>query len=270
MIISKITTQKKAKNRYNIFEEKQGSDLYAFSIHEDLLVRFEIRKGLELTNDRVEEIKQQDALYKYYTLSLNFLSYRMRAKSEIFKYLEQKEATEDEIKTVLNRLEEEKLVDDLAFAQAFVRTKVSTASGGPNKVRQELKQKQIPEEFIEQAISNYSFEDEVDKAHKLLQKKLNSSNRKSFQEQLNGAKQTLMQKGYSFEAIQAAIDTLEPEVDEEEEWQAVVYQGEKAWRKYERKHEGYTLQQKVKASLYQKGFNGDLIKQFIEEKVAEG
>ncbi|GAA0450587.1 recombination regulator RecX [Alkalibacillus silvisoli] len=267
--ICKISKQKKNQQRYNIFIDNQGKEEFAFGIHEDLLIRFELRKGLELTDDQFTNIQKQDAMYRYYTLTLNYLSYRMRAESEIIEYLLKKEATEQEIAYVIERLQGEKLIDDGAFAEAYVRTKMNTSSNGPNKIKQELYQKKLSEEEIENGLAHYTKEQEVDKLVKLIEKKLNSSRKKSFQDQLNSLKQSLLQKGFTHDAIEIAFQSIDTGVDEEEEMNALRYQGEKAWRKYERKHQGIKLQQKVKAALYQKRFSGELIQQFIDEKSME-
>ncbi|WP_017187138.1 recombination regulator RecX [Alkalibacillus haloalkaliphilus] len=267
--ISKITKQKKNQQRYNVFYEKNGQDEFAFGIHEDLLVRFELRKGLELSSEEVRNIEQQDAMYRYYTLTLNYLSYRMRAKSEIIEYLQKKEATEQDIAYVIERLQTEKLLDDVAFAEAYVRTKMNTSMNGPNKIRQELYQKKLTEHEVEQGLSHYTKELEIDKLVKLIEKKVNASRKKSFKEHVNSLKQSLIQKGFTHDAIEIALQSIELSVDEDEEYEALKYQGEKAWRKFERKHEGFQLQQKVKASLFQKGFPAELIEQYINEKSME-
>ncbi|RPF50550.1 recombination regulator RecX [Aquisalibacillus elongatus] len=269
MIISKITTQKKNKSRYNIFQNVNGKDEYVFSLHEDLLIRHYIRKGMELSDEQIQDIKKEDAIYQYYTLSINYLSYRMRAKSEIAQYLKKKEATEEAIEIVLKKLEEERLVNDLQFSKAYVRTKMNTSNKGPNKIKQELIMKQIPEVYIEEALAEYTAEKEVEKIIKQMEKKLSGNRKKSFQQQLMQMKQSLMQKGFTHGAIETAAQEVDLSVDEDEEMDALRYQGEKLWNKHARKHEGFQLKQKVLGSLYQKGFQMDLIQRFIDEKEEE-
>ncbi|MFB9974259.1 recombination regulator RecX [Allobacillus sp. SKP2-8] len=269
MIVSRITTQKKNKNRYNVFIKTNEVESFGFGVHEDLLIRHAIRKGMEISQSEIDEIKKQDAIHQYYTLSINYLSYRMRAESEMVDYLVKKEATEEEIAFVMEKLIQEKLIDDVAFSEAYVQTKINTTSKGPNKIKQELMQKKISPATIDGAMEKYSKEIEVEKAAKLLQKKTRSSNRESFHTQLNKAKQSMLQQGYQMDAIQMAVEEIDLEKDEDAEKEAVFYQGEKIWTKQARKHEGGMLIQKVKASLYQKGFQGDLIEQFIDEKMNE-
>ncbi|GEL78156.1 recombination regulator RecX [Tenuibacillus multivorans] len=266
MKISKITTQKKNKNRFNIFISKNGADEYAFSVHEDILIRHYLRKDMELSDEQIKELKEQDAIYQYYTLSINYLSYRMRAKSEIIQYLKEKEASDEAIEVVIKKLEEEKLVNDLAFSQAYVRTKMNTTSKGPNKIRQELMQKKIPQSYIDKALTEYKTEIEADKVIGMMEKKLSGSRKKSYKQQMMQLKQSLMQKGFTQEAIEMASQEVDVTVDEDEEMEALRYQGEKIWNKQARKHEGFQLRQKVMGSLYQKGFSMDLINQFLDEK----
>ncbi|MGV3466194.1 MAG: recombination regulator RecX, partial [Heyndrickxia sp.] len=44
-IITKITVQKNLSDRYNIYLDEE----YAFSVDEDVLTRFQLRKGKELS-----------------------------------------------------------------------------------------------------------------------------------------------------------------------------------------------------------------------------
>ncbi len=41
--ITKITTQKKRKDRYNIFVDEK----YAFSVDEEVLLKFHLKKGMD-------------------------------------------------------------------------------------------------------------------------------------------------------------------------------------------------------------------------------
>ena len=64
------------------------------------------------------------------------------------------------------------------------------------------------------------------------------------------------------------LEEVTVEKEEDEEYAAIKRQGDKIWRK-QAKLKGYKKAQKVKSSLFQKGFAGDLINQFIEEKEME-
>ena len=52
--------------------------------------------------------------------------------------------------------------------------------------------------------------------------------------------------------------------EEDEEMEAIRYQGEKAHRKFSN-YTGFEYEQKMKQTLFRKGFSMDLIEKFIEE-----
>ena len=76
----------------------------------------------------------------------------------------------------------------------------------------------------------------------------------------------LLRKGYSYTVVTEILEQIKLE-RREDEWSTLIEtQGEKVWRKYASKFEGFELNQKVKQSLYQKGFPIDIITEFIEQK----
>ncbi|ENH95761.1 hypothetical protein J416_14397 [Gracilibacillus halophilus YIM-C55.5] len=267
--IAKISVQKKDKHRYNIFLKENGQDVYAFSVAEDLLIEHHLRKGLTISDELIEQLKEKDSFYKVYTLSLRYLSYRMRSEKEIIDYLHQKEVDIETIKAVVQRLKQEKWLDDLAFAESFVRTRLQMAVKGPLLIRKELADKGVSNESIEQALIQYPFEDQMEKIDKWLNKQNQMSSKKSYKQQLENLKQRLMQKGFTQDAIQEALQQHSFEKDPNEEYQAVVYQGEKLIQKYKRKAAGSQLRQKVTAALYRKGFSFDVIEPFLDEYLDE-
>ncbi|WP_182201726.1 recombination regulator RecX [Paraliobacillus salinarum] len=262
--ITRITTQKRNKHRYNIFLEQDGKESYGFSVEEDTLINERLHKGMEIDQPSMDTLIKKDNLHKGYSLSLQYLSYRMRSSKEMYDYLIKKEFDEPQIQVIMERLKKEKWLDDQLFAEAFVRTKVQTTSKGPLLIKKELLEKGVSVQVAENGLTNYSFEEQVAKACKLISKKQQQSKKSSFKQQLNKIKQSLLQKGYTQDAITEAITQSTFDKDDEEEWASVVYQGEKILRRHQRKFSGFELQHKVKASLYQKGFSFEVIEKFID------
>ncbi|SFM45257.1 regulatory protein [Gracilibacillus orientalis] len=267
--ITKITTQKKSKHRFNIFLKENEQEYYGFSVNEDILIQYYLQKGQFLTPETIEQIQEKDESYKAYTLSIKYLSYRMRSEKELIDHLYRKEVDDTYIGEVITRLRREGLVDDLAFSEAFVRTKMETSTKGPLMIKKELAEKGIQASNMEQALSFYTFEKQFDKVEKLAKKKLEAASKKSYRQQIDSVKQSLMQKGFTSNVISEVLNNLEVERDDGEEYNAIVYQGEKLVMKYQKEDNGYALKQKVKAALYRKGFASDLINRFLEEHISE-
>ncbi|WFT75907.1 recombination regulator RecX [Halobacillus naozhouensis] len=267
--ITRITTQKKSKNRYNIFLDHGQGEAYGFSVDEELLVKFHLRKSMEIDESMIAALIQKDTIHKTYTLAIHYLSYRMRSEKEIRDYLVKKEADDEQIDEVMNRLREEKLVDDQEFANSLVRTRVQTSSKGPLLVKKELIEKGVSASGAEEALQFFPFDKAVEKALKFAEKKAASEKKKSQRQLIQTIQQNLMQKGFQSDVIKEVFEQLPEEEGEDTEWEAIVYQGEKLLKKFERKAEGYELKQKIKTGLYRKGFSFDLIERFIEEKINE-
>ncbi|RCW62840.1 recombination regulator RecX [Saliterribacillus persicus] len=265
--ISRITTQKKSKHRYNIFLNDGKKEFYGFSVDEDILIKEHLHKGMELDQAKIDSLQDKDATHKLYTLSLHYLSYRMRSEKELLDYLKKKEVPLETVSEVMDRLKEEGLLDDKAFAVALINTRILTTSKGPLLIKKELIEKGVDRLIIEEVIPLYTFDKQYEKVLKLIEKKSNFNEKKSYKEQLDRLKLNLMQKGFSNDVIQEALASASPEKDNEAEYQAVVFQGEKALQKYSRKSQGFELKHKVKSALYRKRFSAELIDRFIEEYV---
>ncbi|SIS48703.1 recombination regulator RecX [Salimicrobium flavidum] len=264
--ISKISVQQKNKGRFNIFLKRGDTEEFGFGVGEDILIQYNLHKGMELSEEDIKQMKNKDELHKSYTRAIHYLSYRMRAEKEMYDYLLDNDVTEEDAKDIINRLYKENLLDDEAFARSYVQSKIATSSKGPLLLKQELIQKGVPEDYILSALESYTFDEQYRKALKFGLKKVNDSSKKSFQQKLQTAKQTMMQKGYTQDVIKEVSLQLAEEKEDSAEWDSLVLQGEKALRKYEKKAEGYERKQKVMAALYRKGFSSDLIQRFLEEK----
>lgn len=262
--ISRISVQKKNASRYNIFLTDGERERYGFSVDEDVLVSHRLHKGKQLTDATIALLKEQDDVSKSYHLAIRYLSYRMRTKKEIEDYLKKKEVNPEHIDLVMEQLKQERLIDDLKFAESYIRTKVKTSMKGPLLLKQELIQKGVSEADVMTAMKEYPKEQQIEQAMKWAQKTFARTGKRSYRMELNRIKAGLMQKGFSKDIISEATRYLSEELDEKNEWSALVYQGEKLWKKQERKYDGYELKNKVKAGLYRKGFSFDMIEQFVD------
>ncbi|MEK4300663.1 recombination regulator RecX [Oceanobacillus sp. FSL W8-0428] len=262
--ITRITTQKKQKHRYNIFLNTPAGDEYGFSVDEDILIKFRLEKGMELDNELIKTLKEQDNLHKIYTLTIHFLSYRIRSEKEIIMYLQKKEVEDEQIAVIMQRLKKEKLLDDQQFADMFVRSRMNTSSKGPKIIEQELFEKGITGQIAANALEQYTPVLQKEKIQKLLGKKIKQTSKDSFQKQINQAKNMILQKGFNQQLVFAAIQTMDQEENADQEWEALKFQGEKLYHKHVKKYEGFQLKQKIMEGLYRKGFRFDRIQQFVD------
>lgn len=259
-IISKITPQKR-KGRYNIFI----NDEFAFGVDEEVLIQYELKKGLHVTKELQTEIESEESYYKAYQRTLNYLTYSLRSEKQIRDYLKKHDA-EQYSERMIEHFKRLKLIDDLNYAESYVRTMANVNQKGPQNVAMELKQKGISDADILTAMEEYSYEQQFENAQALAKKRWSRTKNDSQVEGIQKVKQYLVNKGYSFEIADEVLAQMDTTIDEEEEYQALVKQGERALRRYARKHEGYELTQRLQRYLYSKSFSSELIHRFIEER----
>lgn len=256
-IITKISTQKKA-GYFNIFLDGQ----YSFSVSEEVLIAFNLHKGQELTKEVLSEItaaKEVDFLYQQ---ALGYLSYQLRSQAEIETYLKQKNSTEIALKQVLQKLQANRLIDDLQYAQSFVRTMAKTSDKGPKVIRNLLRQKGIGENLIDKALTEFPLEQQQQNLTHLIPKLMRKYQNESALRQKQKVKQALLVKGFNSSLIDSLLAQHQIQVDPSEQLELLKKQALKAWNKNQR-YDGYQRLQKTKQFLYRKGFDLSDIEQVL-------
>ena len=263
-IITKITTQQKNQDRFNIFWDNGNGEEFAFSVDSEVLIKFQLKKGMELDDLSIIEVQYLDDIRKAYNNAIHYLAKRMRSEKEIKDYLKKKEMEEPVINEVIHKLTTQKYINDEEYATAYVRTQLNTTDKGPEVIRIELKERGIPREIMDRSIEEYSYEAQLEKAVKLAEKFFSKKSKDSLKVQKQKFESMLGRKGYSFEIISTAMNATDIKNDSDEEMASIRYQGEKLQRKYQ-KFTGFEFERKMKQALYQKGFSMDVIENYLSE-----
>ena len=261
--ITKITSQKRKKDRYNIFI----NNTYSFSVDEDVLVKYKLKKGKKLTDDSLIDILTAESLQKTYTTAVRYLGIRPRSVKELADYLKRKEYEEDHIELVLHRLIREKHLDDHRFTESFVKERIRQKSKGPRLIQQELYEKGIDKEVVEEILQIVGFNEQYEAAMKEASKRAKQDKKESLGRQKEKIRLALMRKGFETDVINEVMNDVIIEEDGDAEWQALVHHGNKIHQRLARKNSGAELKYKVKAGLFQRGFKGEVINRFIDEYI---
>ena len=266
-IIKKISVQQKQKDRYNIFFDHKDHEQYAFSVSEEVLIQFDLRKGKELSQAEIERIFYHEEVQKAYRRAIYYLSYRMRSEKEVNDYLKEHGFAEDIIHKVIARLREQNYLNDQEFAKAYVHTQINTSDKGPRIIQSTLREKGIKMNLIEEVLPLFTYDLQLKKAKKLCVKQISKKKSISKMQLEQNLKAMLTRKGYgpdvSSEAIRRSMDSI----DQRKDVEAIIVQGEKAWRKYHDKPFA-ERKLKVKQFLYRKGFSLEHIEEFLQNKTA--
>ncbi|MBC1727419.1 recombination regulator RecX [Listeria seeligeri] len=260
MKITSISVQQKNKERYNIFVDEK----YNFSVDEEVLARFQLMKGKQLTEAEIEEIKQADMVRKGLNKAINFLSHRVRSEKEIRDYLRKQEMEPYAIDAILQKLADMDYINDAEFAELFTKTQIKTTLKGPRTIERELVEKGLTREIISQVILEYSEEAQIVNAEKQARKIMrrnNKSAKKTLQQKIIT---DLIQKGYTTEIAKLSATNVTSELDAADEVEILQKQLEKAIRKNKR-YKPSIAKQKTITSLMQKGFSYDTIQSYLTE-----
>lgn len=103
---------------------------------------------------------------------LRKLTAQQRSRSELAKALKERDVPDDAAGQVLDRMEAVGLVDDAAFAESWVQSRQSRRGLSRRALRQELFNKGVDREDIDDALSAVTPEDELAAATALAEKKL--------------------------------------------------------------------------------------------------
>jgi len=113
-----------------------------------------------------------------YEQALNRLAaYCSRAERCIFDVrskMYELEIPSEQQNQIIQKLQKEKFLDEERYCKAFVNDKSKYNRWGVNKIRFELKRKQIPEELIREALKNINSEENRERLRLLIEQKMKS------------------------------------------------------------------------------------------------
>ena len=148
-VITSITVQKKDRNRFNIFINKQ----YAFSLNRQHAES--LKQGDSLTSDSIEALKQADKRDAAYSRALFYLKFRPRSQMEIKQYLKEKKFSPDAIANVISRLEANGYINDHDFARLWVENRRRFRPKGAYALTGELREKGIDGQIIKNVLIDF-------------------------------------------------------------------------------------------------------------------
>lgn len=202
-IITKIESQKKNNDRVNIYVDGE----FFMAVFTELIYTFNLKKGMEIDQNNLTYILKEEMYIKAKNKALNILSKADQSEKKIREKLSS-EFEEDTIDIVIEFLLKNKFIDDDLLAQKIVNTNVNLNKCGRNKIKQNLYNKGIAIESINEAISeidkDVEFENAMYLAKKRYERVKNEDKRKIYQK----ISQHLAYKGFDYDIIKIVLNKL--------------------------------------------------------------
>jgi regulatory protein len=204
--VTSLEVQKKDRHRVSVFLD----GIFAFGIHQDVLLKSGIARGDRLTVSRVEEILGIEERRAAKEKAMRLLAVRSRSKKELMARLRQTKFSAAAIEWTLAELERLKLVDDAAFAESFARNRSQTRPEGAFLLRRELQQKGLSDADAEVGVAAaFQERSERELAYELARKKKQALKTLPAEKGRKRVNDLLLRRGFDWELIRDILEDWE-------------------------------------------------------------
>ncbi|MFD6953360.1 recombination regulator RecX [Nocardiopsis sp. TSRI0078] len=129
-------------------------------------------------------------------LVLRMLTHSPRTRAQLERALHRREFPEEVITSVLGTFSEAGLIDDAAFAQAWVSSRHHGRRLSRRALARELRTRGVEEDTVQEAVGELSDQDEEEAARDLARRRLAASRGRDKQTRIRRALGALARKGY--------------------------------------------------------------------------
>ncbi|MEI8135659.1 MAG: RecX family transcriptional regulator [bacterium] len=214
-VITQIAYQKKDKLRASVFIAGE----FAFGINVATIERFRLRKGDELTEQLLEDLRGVDYRISAKRVGSKFLNARRRTEKEVREKLLKSEFDDTITQETIEDLVDAKLIDDEAYTQAFIHDKRIAKPISSRQLANELRRKGVRKEIIVTALATSDeSETEEDRATLAAKKKWELLLRREPDERKRTQKLIafLGSRGFPFDVIKRIARNISTKIEAEE------------------------------------------------------
>lgn len=248
----KIKSFKKEKNnKYKIIFES-GEDII---LYDDVIVKYNLLVNKTFDTNKLEEIIKYNSNLDAYYLALKYISKKMRTKLEIRKYLEKKDIDSKTIDETINKLVNNKAINEDLYIQAFCNDQINFSNIGPNKIVSKLKDLGISKEKSIDYLNSINDSIWQNKINKIVDKKIKSNHNYSTYILKNKILNSLVNDGFDKSMVTDIINTKDISCDKN----IIIKEYNKQKNKLSKKYDGEALEYQIKLKLRSKGFSNDEI-----------
>ena len=204
--ITKIQRQKKNKQRYSLYSD----DKFIAGISEDSLLEFNIRAGIDFSDELLFKIEQKEIYVAIREQAWRFLARRMHSRKELRDKLITKRYENEAIDKILLELENKKYLNDRSFARLFITDEVNIKKSGPLLIKNKLLKRGVEINLISTLIDELYDENlQYKNCQYFANKKFSSLKNSAAQSNRTKLGNFLIQKGFSWDMCNRVISELE-------------------------------------------------------------
>jgi regulatory protein len=208
--MGKITALKKNKRtdrQVNMFLDGR----FAIKLDIELALKEGLRVGEEISDDRIKTLTEDVGLARGLNTAYRFLSYRPRSEAEMKDRLHCRGFEDSKIEIIINKLKEQNLLDDTAFAQFWKENRDAFRPRSQRLTRLELKKKGVADEIIKEVTDDSNDMDSAYHAARNKAQRLPNQDYAVFQRRLGDY---LKRRGFGYTVINQTVKKLWQEMKE--------------------------------------------------------
>ena len=200
MRITAIEPQQKNPQRVNIYLDGK----FSFGLARILATWLKV--GQDLGDEKISSLKAEDEREVIYQKALHFLGYRPRSSSEVQRNLIKRGITETLAQETVTRLQEAGLVNDEAFARAWVENRNAFRPRSRAALELELRRKGLGEETVRTVLDEQVDEEALAlEAARKYSRRLAGLEWPEFRQKLGGF---LARRGFSYTTLAPVVSEV--------------------------------------------------------------
>jgi regulatory protein len=204
-IVTKIIEQKRRPNRRNIYLDGR----FAFGLNDNVVARFRLRVGMNLTDAQVAQIEQGEVRQECFDDAMKYLKSRLHSRAELRRKLVRREHPEEMIDQVLSELGRMGYLDDARFARTKALAAAEHKHHGRRRAFVELLKAGVKRDVADAALDDvYEQSDSLAAARMLAEKKAPSLKKLEPMVARRRLAGMLQRRGFDYETIKPVIDQV--------------------------------------------------------------
>ncbi|MDO8599981.1 MAG: RecX family transcriptional regulator [bacterium] len=196
--------QQKDQNRASVYLDRK----FAFGISIDEVFKNNLKVGGELSQWKIEKLKEKSTNEKIYYRAIDFGTRRPRSEQEFKLWFRRKKIDETLQGETLQKLTSLGLVNDLVFAKWWVEQRSAFRPMARRVLKLELLQKGIDKEIIESALEDEELPSEEEQILKVAQKRWERLKNLEDKERKQKLAEFLARRGFSWDTIKDVLQKL--------------------------------------------------------------
>jgi regulatory protein len=210
VIISAIVGQK--HKRYEI--QVDGEPV--LSVHEDVLVKYGLHKGMEIEPTDLSEIIEAQERHYVTQAFFRYVSYRPRTVKEAEQHLLDKGFESSLIRSVLESMKKQGYLNDRQYAINWIKERQTGKKLGIHRLKQELKRKGISSIYIDEAIDEKHIEEERQLVTEVAERRYSRMYQEDWQTVERRLGSYLLRRGFPSYLVRQALQQIRNKRDQEE------------------------------------------------------